>query len=130
MICLCGSQSQRRRYHHYFEEKDFEKRFYSHNTNVTLCCAFLENAMCDPISGEIGKTIIFTVSQKHATKITQILNVMADKMFPGKYNSDFAMQVTSIIPTAQQMSINFANNNLSGNANFLPDYRSSNHGFV
>jgi type I restriction enzyme R subunit len=109
----------------YFEEKDFEKRFFSHNTNVTLCKAFMENAMCDPISGEIGKSIIFTVSQKHATKITQILNVIADKMFPGKYNSDFAMQVTSIIPTAQQMSINFANNNLSGRGNFIPSYRSS-----
>jgi len=109
----------------YFEETDFEKRFFSENTNITLCRAFMENAQVDPISGEIGKSIIFTVSQKHATKITQILNIIADKMFPGKYNSDFAMQVTSIIPSAQQMSINFTNNNLSGNANFLYDYRTS-----
>lgn len=109
----------------YFEEKHFEKRFFSQNTNRTLCRAFMENAICDPISGEIGKSIIFCVSQKHATKITQILNVLADKMFPGKYKSDFAMQVTSIIPTAQQMSINFANNNLSGRENFLADYRTS-----
>ncbi|MDP2173194.1 MAG: hypothetical protein Q8J62_05425 [Candidatus Cloacimonadaceae bacterium] len=53
----------------YFEEKDFEKRFYSRNTNITLCRAFMENAMYDPISGEIGKSIIFTVSQKHAIEI-------------------------------------------------------------
>ena len=79
----------------------------------------------DPISGEIGKSIVFAVSQRHATKLTQILNEMADKMFPGKYNSDFAMQVTSIIPTAQQMSINFSNNNLSGRGNFISDYRTS-----
>lgn len=109
----------------YFEERHFEKKFFSENTNKTLCRAFMDNALCDPISGEIGKSIIFCVSQKHATKITQILNVLADKLFPGKYNSDFAMQVTSIIPEAQQMSINFANNNLSGRANFLPDYRTS-----
>jgi len=109
----------------YFEEKDFEKRFFSENTNKTLCKAFMENAMRDPISGEIGKSIVFCVSQKHATKITQILNEMADKMFPDRYKSDFAMQVTSIIPTAQQMSINFANNNLSGRGNFIEDYRTS-----
>lgn len=109
----------------YFEERDFEKRFFSENTNLTLCRAFLENAAYDPISGEIGKSIVFAVSQRHATKITQILNVMADNMFPGKYNSDFAMQVTSIIPTSQQMSINFSNNNLSGRGNFISDYRTS-----
>ena len=109
----------------FFEDKDFEKRFFSENTNLTLCRTFMENAACDPISGEIGKSIVFAVSQMHATKLTQILNVMADKMFPGKYNSDFAMQVTSIIPTAQQMSINFSNNNLSGRGNFISDYRTS-----
>lgn len=109
----------------YFEDKDFEKRFFSENTNLTLCRAFMENAACDPISGEIGKSIVFAVNQMHATKLTQILNDMADKMFPGKYNSDFAMQVTSIIPTAQQMSINFSNNNLSGRSNFKSDYRTS-----
>jgi len=109
----------------YYKERDFEKRFFSQNTNITLCRAFLENAARDPISGEIGKSIVFAVSQRHATKITQILNVLADKMFPGKYKSDFAMQVTSIIPDAQQMSINFSNNNLSGRGNFIPDYRTS-----
>jgi type I restriction enzyme R subunit len=109
----------------YFAEKHFEKRFFSQPTNITLCKAFMENAMPDPISGEIGKSIVFCVSQKHATKITQILNEIADRMFPGKYKSDFAMQVTSIIPSAQQMSINFANNNLTGRANFIEDYRTS-----
>ena len=109
----------------YFEEHHFEKKFFSENTNKTICRAFMENAMTDPISGEIGKSIVFCVSQKHAAKIAQILNQSADKMFPGKYNSDFAMQVTSQVPTAQQMSINFANNNLSGRGNFLPDYRTS-----
>ena len=73
-----------------------------------------------PISGEIGKSIIFAVSQNHAAKLTQILNQMADRMFPGKYQSDFAVQVTSQIPDAQQFTINFTNNNLLGSANFLP----------
>ena len=67
----------------------------------------MENANQDPITGEIGKSIIFCVSQKHASKITQILNEMADRAFPGKYNSDFAVQVTSNIPGSQNFSTQF-----------------------
>ncbi len=50
---------------------------------------------------------------------------MADRMFPGKYQSDFALQVTSEIPDAQQFTINFTNNNLLGSGNFLPAYKTS-----
>ncbi len=50
---------------------------------------------------------------------------MADRMYPGKYQSDFAVQVTSQIPDAQQFTINFSNNNLLGSANFLPAYKTS-----
>jgi type I restriction enzyme R subunit len=68
----------------YFQT-DFEKKFYSEETNRVFCKTFIENAFRDPISGEIGKSIVFCVSQKHASKITQILNQYADLMFPGKY---------------------------------------------
>ena len=44
-------------------------------------------------------------------------------MYPGKYQSDFAVQVTSQVPEAQQLAIRFANNNLLGAGNFLPEYR-------
>ncbi|MEJ5285408.1 MAG: DEAD/DEAH box helicase family protein [Brevinematia bacterium] len=108
-----------------FIHKDFEKKFFSENTNRAFCKAFMENALRDPISGEIGKTIVFCVSQNHAAKITQILNEMAHQMFPGKYNSDFAVQVTSQIADAQQFTINFTNNRLSGTANFNPSYKTS-----
>jgi type I restriction enzyme, R subunit len=46
-------------------------------------------------------------------------------MFPGRYQSDFAVQVTSSIPDAQQFTINFTNNHLLGSANVLPAYRTS-----
>ena len=108
-----------------FKLRQFEKRFFSPATNQLFCKLFLENALRDPISGEIGKSIIFAVSQSHAVKLVQILNEMADKMFPGKYQSDFAVQVTSQISDAQQFTINFVNNNLLGSANFLPTYRTS-----
>lgn len=108
-----------------FKQREFEKRFVAEATNQLFCKTFLENALRDPISGEIGKSVIFAVSQNHASKLVQILNLMADRMFPGKYQSDFAVQVTSQIPDAQQFSINFANNNLLGSANFLHTYRTS-----
>jgi type I restriction enzyme R subunit len=108
-----------------YEHRDFEKRFFAEGTNELFCKTFLENALRDPVSGEIGKSIVFAVSQKHAAKLTQILNQMADRMFPGKYQSDFAVQVTSQITDAQQFSINFTNNNLLGSANFLADYKTS-----
>lgn len=108
-----------------FFNKDFERKFFSEKTNQIFCKTFLENAHRDPISAEIGKTIVFCVSQKHASKITQILNEFADKMFPGKYNSDFAVQVTSNIPNAQQYTINFSNNNLNEHTRFLDSYKSS-----
>ncbi|WP_346877086.1 DEAD/DEAH box helicase family protein [Clostridium sp. UBA5712] len=108
-----------------FSHKDFEKKFFSKETNAIFCKTFMENALRDPISGEIGKTIIFCVSQNHATKVTQILNEFADKIFPNKYNSDFAVQITSVITEAQQYTKNFKNNILLEHSNFLEGYKTS-----
>ncbi|MBI5652394.1 MAG: DEAD/DEAH box helicase family protein [Chloroflexi bacterium] len=108
-----------------FKQRDFEKKFFSEATNRLFCKTFLENALRDSISGEIGKTIMFAVSQNHAAKLAQILNEMADTLYSGKYNSDFAMQVTSHVTDAQQFTINFSNNNLGGSENFLPAYKTS-----
>ena len=108
-----------------YKQREFEKRFYSEATNQLFCKTFLENALRDPISGEIGKSIVFAVSQNHAAKLAQIFNQIADRMFPGKYQSDFAVQVTSQIADAQTFTINFANNNLLGSANFRSSYRTS-----
>ena len=108
-----------------YKQREFENSFYSEATNQLFCKTFLENALRDPISGEIGKSIVFAVSQNHAAKIAQVFNQIADRMFPGKYQSDFAVQVTSQIADAQNSTINFANNNLLGAANFQPSYRTS-----
>ena len=108
-----------------FYHKDFERKFFSDKTNMVFCKSFLENALKDPISGEIGKSIIFCVSQKHASKITQILNKMAHQIWPGKYNSDFAVQITSNIESAQQSTVNFANNKLNGYTKFKEGYKTS-----
>ncbi len=108
-----------------FKQREFEKRFFADATNLLFCKTFLENALRDPVSGEIGKSLIFAVSQNHAAKLAQIFNQMADRMFPAKYQSDFAVQVTSQISDAQQFTINFANNNLLGSGNFIAAYKTS-----
>ena len=108
-----------------FFQKDFEKKFFSEATNRLFCQTFLANGLRDPISHEFGKAIIFGVSQNHAAKLAQILNEQADILWPGRYQSDFAVQVTSQITDAQHLAINFRNNNLLGSACFLDTYKTS-----
>jgi type I restriction enzyme, R subunit len=108
-----------------YKQREFERRFFSDATNAVFCKTFLENALRDPVSGEIGKSIVFAVSQRHAGKLAQMFNQIADIMFPGKYQSDFAVQVTSSVPDAQQFTVNFANNNLLGSGNFIASYKTS-----
>ena len=115
-----GDENEQTYYH-----RDFEKKFFSENTNKIFCQNFLEHALKDPISGEVGKSIVFCVSQKHASKVNHILNVMAHKKWPGRYNSDFAVQITSNIESSQHKTVNFANNKLNGQTQFLEGYRAS-----
>jgi type I restriction enzyme R subunit len=114
-----------------FGKKDYERKFFSDETNLSFVRCFLDNAKCDPLTGEVGKTICFAVSRKHATKLAHILNEEATRRWPDEYGagSTFAIQVTSGIPGAQQMTLDFANNNLSGKSkwreNEFRDYNTS-----
>ncbi len=108
-----------------FGLREYEKRFFSEASNRVLCQTFLDQALRDPITNEIGKSIVFAVSQNHAARIAQILNEEADKRFPDAYRSDFAVQVTSNVRDAQDFTRQFTNNNLMGSSNFLPNYRTS-----
>lgn len=99
-----------------FTKRDYEKKFFSDETNLSFVRCFLDNAWRDPITDEVGKTILFAVSRRHATKLVKLLNEEATRRWPEAYGagSSFAVQVTSDIPGAQQMTIDFANNNLNG----------------
>ncbi|MGB4117223.1 MAG: DEAD/DEAH box helicase family protein [Polaromonas sp.] len=108
-----------------FKQRSFEKKFFSDATNLLFCQTLLTHGLRDPISNEFGKTIVFAVSQNHAAKITQLLNDLAHKQFPGLYQSDFAVQVTSLIPDAQQFTSNFTHNKLLGQAAVLPAYKTT-----
>lgn len=108
-----------------YKHTDFEKKFFSDKTNIEFALTFMQHALKDPISNEIGKTLVFCVSQKHARKVTTILNELAERLYPGKYNSDFAVQVTSSVTGAQDATVAFANNNLNGHTRWLEGYKSS-----
>lgn len=108
-----------------FVSKDFEKKFFSEATNRVFCETLIKNGLRDPVTNEFGKGLVFAVSQNHAAKLTQLLNETADRLWPGKYHSDFAVQVTSSVTDAQQYTINFTNNKLLGSANFNELYKTS-----
>src|SRR5437870_2781913 len=114
-----------------FGKKDYEKKFFSDETNLSFVRCFLDNAKRDPLTDEVGKTIFFAVSRRHATKLAIVLNEGATRRWPNEYGagSTFAMQVTSDIPGAQQMTIDFANNNLNGKSKWrdseFRDYNTS-----
>ena len=83
----------------------------------------VESTIRHPI---FGKTIVFCVSQSHASRITNILNKIAFKKWPNIYNdSSFATQINSQVQDAGKMTINFANNWLSGKVKNPEGYESS-----
>jgi type I restriction enzyme R subunit len=114
-----------------FNQKDFERKVFNEETNVAMCRTLIENGLYDPIAANLGlplfgKSLVFAVSQKHAARLTNILNQLAMEKWPEIYGqSDFAMQVTSDVTDAQQMTINFANNRLGGQVANPEGYDSS-----
>ena len=106
-----------------YTDKDFEKKLFSDATNELFCRMFLENAKRDPLTGEIGKTIIFCVSQSHAGKIANMLNALIKEYEPGKwsrYDGTFAEQVTSSVQDHERMTQLFTTdyNELNGSSTY------------
>ncbi len=48
-----------------FGKKDYERKFFSDETNLSFVRCFFDNAKRDLLTGEIGKTICFAVSRTH-----------------------------------------------------------------
>ena len=114
-----------------FGKRDYERKFFSDETNLSFVRCFLDNAKRDPLTGEVGKTIMFAVSRKHATKLVALLNEEATRRWPVEYaaGSTFAVQVTSDIPGAQLMTTEFAEDHRNGWSKWreteFVDYRTS-----
>ncbi len=114
-----------------FNERHYERKIFNEETDIAMCKALMDNGLFDPVAKQLGvdlfgKTIVFAVSQKHAARLTNILNKIAFEKWPDQYSeSNFAMQVSSQVANAQQMTINFANNRLGGQANHPEGYDTS-----
>jgi type I restriction enzyme R subunit len=80
-----------------YKIQDLERKIFTPARNRLMCESFLKNAQRDP-GGELGKSLIFAVNQRHATELTKILN----ELHPG-----LAVTITSRIPEAAAIAKDF-----------------------
>jgi type I restriction enzyme, R subunit len=80
-----------------FKINDLEKRIFTPARNRVMCEAFLKEAQRDP-AGEIGKSLVFAVNQKHATDLTKAFN----ELQPG-----IAVTITSRVEDASTIAKEF-----------------------
>lgn len=86
-----------------YKINDLEKKVFLPERNKLMMQEFLAYAEKTP-TGEIGKSIVFAVSQNHAKKLTQILNELRPE-----YNGRFAEIITSLVPKAHEIARDFKN---------------------
>ena len=41
-----------------FGKRDYERKFFSDETNLSFIRCLFDNGKCDPVTGEVGKTIM------------------------------------------------------------------------
>lgn len=80
-----------------YKVRDLDRRIFVPWRNRVMCEALLEHAQREP-SDKIGKSLVFAVSQNHATAITKVLN----ELQPG-----IAVTITSRIPEASTIAKDF-----------------------
>jgi type I restriction enzyme R subunit len=80
-----------------FKIKDLERKVFTPSRNRVMCESFLRHAQKAP-DGTLGKSIIFAVSQAHATALTKALNAMVPNL---------ALTITSRIPEASTLAKDF-----------------------
>lgn len=80
-----------------YKVRDLERKVFTPERNRVMCQTFLEHAQRDP-TGQLGKSIIFAVSQRHATELTKTLN----EIQPG-----LAVTITSRVQDASAIAKDF-----------------------
>lgn len=84
-----------------YKIQELERKVFVPERNKLMMEEFLEYAEKTP-SGEIGKTIIFAVNQKHATALEKILNSLKPE-----FNGRFAATITSRVQGAHDLARDF-----------------------
>lgn len=82
--------------------RDLERKVYFPKRNEAMMREFLDYADHAP-NGEIGKTLVFAVSQNHAVALGKILNQLTPE-----YNGRFAEVITSRVKGAHDIAKEFA----------------------
>ena len=109
-----------------FHEKDYGRTFLSPDTNREFAERYIDLALPEPETDIIGKGIIYCVSRAQAAQLTNELNKAAEARWPGKYRSDFAVQITHDVDRATDMGRAFANQDgLNGADSTIPGYKTS-----
>ena len=109
-----------------FHEKDYGRTFLSPDTNREFAERYIDLALREPETDIIGKGIIYCVSRAQAAQLTNELNKAAEARWPGKYRSDFAVQITHDVDRATEMGRAFANQDgLNGADSTIPGYKTS-----
>jgi len=80
-----------------FKIQHLERRIFTPERNRLMCEAFLRLAQKDPF-GEIGRSIVFAVNQRHATEIAKALN---------RLRPNLAVTITSRIEDASSIAKDF-----------------------
>ena len=75
---------------------------------------FLDHALRDPVTGEVGKGLLFCANAEQAETAARFLNEYAGEKFPGKYPPDFALRITADAPKASELARRFRDNTLGG----------------
>ena len=109
-----------------FHERDYGRTFLSPDTNREFAERYIEHALREPGTDIIGKGIIYCVSRVQAAQLTNELNRAAEAEWPGRFRSDFAVQVTHDVDRATEMGRAFGRqNSLNGSYPTVPGYRTS-----
>ena len=83
-----------------------------------FCKTFIENGLKDPITGEFGKSLVLPFRKITLQNwLNYLMNTLIN-FFRINTKSDFAVQVTSNVQNAQQMTVDFSNDKLLGFSNF------------
>lgn len=82
--------------------RDLERKVYLPKRNEAMMREFLDQADHAP-NGEVGKSLIFAVSQNHAVALTKVLNSLTPE-----YNGRFAEVITSRVKGAHDIAKEFA----------------------
>ena len=100
--------------HRAFRAGNYGREFFAPATRLEFAEEIIDQALREPETGLLGKTIVYASSQQEAHALANALNEVASDHWPGVYQSDFAVTVTADVRDASDHGRRFRNNDLNG----------------